>query len=134
MWCMRTKLYDRRNVTAVNFKCSGVKSCHDYSRYVGKFVYDSDSTPVTEQIMDYLEWGFGQPDPTGGKTCVGYLRGQLYSIPCYGYSKDATPLGYICEARPMDSLDPTKTCNFPFEYLGKTYDSCSHDTDAVGKC
>jgi hypothetical protein len=37
-------------------------------------------------------------------------------------------LGYICEFRPLLSLDRLKSCRFPFVHNGKTYDSCAIDT------
>jgi hypothetical protein len=98
-----------------------------------EYVYDSDWTRVTPEIMGYLHWNGGKPYPTNDKQCVAYKGGELHSIACSGYSKDTTPLGYICEARPMDSIDQTETCHFPFEHQGNTHDSCSHDLDVIGK-
>ena len=33
-------------------------------------------------------------------------------------------LGYVCDARPMDTVDRKGSCHFPFKHQGITHDTC----------
>lgn len=38
---------------------------------------------------------------------------------------DTKHLGYICEARPSETVPEKRTCVFPFSHEGKIYSSCT---------
>ncbi len=93
----------------------------------------SDGTYVTPEIQSFLDWSTGRGvTPTEMNKCVAFQAGKLHPVACDGYSDGAaTPLGYICEARAVETTDRKNTCVFPFEYMGKTYDGCAQPMPTV---
>ena len=62
--------------------------------------------------------------------CTVISQQKLKSAKCESYPTSSEShvtekrLGYICEARPMDTVDGKGSCHFPFKHEGVTHDSC----------
>lgn len=123
-----------------------------------KATYRTDGQQVASELMKVLPWETGYPiltDPLA--VCVAFANGSVINTPCHGYYEGLRfqvlintsdiirhiylklgtnitlgYLGYICEARPSQTIDPAKSCVFPFTHDGIVHDSCSHDYTAPG--
>ena len=94
-------------------------------------VYYPDGTKVPDNLHgSALVWHLGHPVTLTDHKCVGYRGGKLASMPCEGYhdgvDNSKKYLGYICEARPIETLkdDVPKACHFPFVYNSVTHVNC----------
>ena len=57
--------------------------------------------------------------------CTVISKQKLNLTKCENYpTSTGKRLGYICEARPMDTVDGKTSCHFPFKHEGVTHDSC----------
>ena len=70
--------------------------------------------------MNGFQWSSGKPDDNSTNSCLTLAQKQEFAnSPCNGYPDwQGQKLGYICEARPLvtvDGQDPNKTCVFPFK-------------------
>ena len=70
--------------------------------------------------------------PKQGFNCIGFRNDLFESYPCEdsnyftdGNDLSKPALGYICEAKIISALNKKKSCNFPFKYQGKEYNSCA---------
>ena len=90
------------------------------------------------------KWKTGHPNLAQG-SCVALQNLQLVTVPCnnsqpsfFNYRTDTFPvtsgksyLGYLCEARPILTISGSDLCQFPFQYQGKTFTSCSMDNNTL---
>ena len=84
-----------------------------------------------------LRWSSGNGFPSGAGTCVNwYVKDEIANMACDGYSTDsAAYLAYVCEARPMTTVDTFKHCHFPFKESadGPLRHSCLYSVNDKGK-
>jgi len=109
-------------------------------------IFYSDGSRVSDLMSAYLStlWATGYPNPNGNY-CVAFKYLKLVNVPCdsstpfyYDKANDTNPstttkplLGYLCETRIMTDVTGTDSCYFPFQYVGKTYYSCSLDNNTL---
>ena len=82
-----------------------------------------------------LSWKSSYPQGTG--TCVNWIEKEsIGNVDCDGYSVASAPyLAYVCEARPMTTIDTFKHCHFPFKETADApwRHSCLYGTNSKGK-
>ena len=112
-----------------------------YSKQSSIFTFSANiiisfSTPSNgfNSSKDFLP-GHPKKDDTFLRCTV--ISGQkLKSAKCENYPTKpdvkGKRLGYICEARPMDTLDGTRSCHFPFKHQGNTHYACAAPDSAEG--
>jgi hypothetical protein len=89
-------------------------------------------------------WNTGYPKTNSG-TCVAFQNLKLVNTYCdnnsnttyYNFASGASEaattmplLGYLCETRHIYTASGTDMCYFPFTYQGKTYTSCSFESNS----
>ena len=61
---------------------------------------------------------------------------KIANLDCEGYSVDSSPyLAYVCEAKPMTTIDTFKHCHFPFKETAESSPSysCLYAVDSKNK-
>ena len=105
-----------------------------------------DGTKVSDLMTAVLKplWKLGNPDVTKG-ICVAWQNLALVTVPCdntggfyFDFASGDDPsattkyiLGYLCETRQIQTLAGNEMCYFPFQYIGKTYTSCSFENNTL---
>ncbi|TRY78182.1 hypothetical protein TCAL_06225 [Tigriopus californicus] len=102
-------------------------------------LYYSDGTMVPFKVQEsMMEWDDRFPEEDTTKACVAIMTvtGKLRNVPCQGYFNGTNEghgkLGYICEARPIETLeaDPIQVCHLPFIYNSTRHVGCAQSVHA----
>ncbi|TRY78483.1 hypothetical protein TCAL_13095 [Tigriopus californicus] len=102
-------------------------------------LYYSDGTMVPFKVQEsMMEWDDSFPEEDATKACVAIMTvtGKLRNVPCQGYFNGTNEghgkLGYICEARPIETLeaDPIQVCHLPFIYNSTRHVGCAQSVHA----
>ena len=100
------------------------------------FYKDGSRVPVgLTRDPEGLEWN--SPYPILDGTCVLWNeKEKIANLDCEGYSVDSSPyLAYVCEAKPMTTIDTFKHCHFPFKETADSPPSysCLYAVDSKNK-
>ena len=98
--------------------------------------YRDDSTVPAGLATHAKGLAWSSDFPAGTGTCVNWQnKMEMANMACDGYSDTNSLLSYVCEARPMTTIDTFIDCPFPYklDINGSWHHSCQYATDSNDK-